>query len=253
MVRVASIRKRSVCIAAKFPYAAFVGNSPFGSGTAVICTETDVSFPTYGIGAVFNNEIAWHRVLLANLYSSMMFCDYFDEIRFIISHKDYAMFNKQLRYFLSAATLATVGVLATVPVPANADAWAVMCPARVSPSTRVAITKAVDTYTVTVQQSPGVPTIPIHGIVVLNGYALVDWVGGQEGGEAVLQSSGSTWKVLSMGGGQEDQASLMQLGIPRTTAFTLFSQILACEQGHYPHCGSNGVCTQSTSAGKPPR
>lgn len=158
------------------------------------------------------------------------------------------MFKKQLRYFLSAATLATVGVLTTVPVPASAVTWPVMCPPRVSSSTRAAITSAVNTYEVV----PGTvaTTIPTHGIVVLNGYALVDWVGGQEGGEAGLQFSGGTWKVLSMSGGSG--IDLARHGAPGLTALRLRSLLSACEDGHYSHCTKNGVCAQQTQQ-SPPR
>lgn len=161
------------------------------------------------------------------------------------------MFNKQLRYFLSAATLAIVSILTTVPVPASAIVWPVTCPPRVSPSTRAAINRAVNTYAVTVQQFTMNPTIAPHRIVVLNGYALVDWVAGESGGEAGLQFSGGTWKVLRMAGGSG--IDLARHGAPGLTALRLRSLLSACEQGHYSaNCTKNGACTQQTQQ-SPPR
>ena len=168
----------------------------------------------------------------------------------ITFHKDFTMFNKQIRYSLSPVTFFIVVALTAAPIPAGATTWQVMCPPRVSANTRLAVTNAINAYAIHKLQFTMKPAVPIHSIVVVDGYALVEWTAGESGGEAGLRLNGGSWEVMSMAGGGVD---LTRHGVPALTALHLRSLLRACQEGHYPHCGSNGVCTQSAPSGKPPK
>ncbi len=95
-----------------------------------------------------------------------------------------------------------------------------------------AITQAVDAYAAN-EQFTMIPTVQ-HTTVIQN-YALVDWIAGEGAGEVLLQLTGSTWTVLSFGGGSINQAvALESLGVPVSVAGSLAAQMHACEGTRTP-------------------
>lgn len=54
--------------------------------------------------------------------------------------------------------------------------------------------------------------------VVEGEYALASWVWGEAGGQAVLSKTGTSWTVMSSGGGAMDVSTLEGLDIPTTWA-----------------------------------
>lgn len=65
-------------------------------------------------------------------------------------------------------------------------------------------------------QQDGKNKLQITRTVVVGDYALANWMRGQAGGQALLQSVNAQWQVLDWGGGAMNQATLTRLGVPST-------------------------------------
>lgn len=65
----------------------------------------------------------------------------------------------------------------------------------------------------------------VRKVAVASGYALVSWIEGEAGGQALLQKQAGTWKILTHGGGWLGLGGLKQAGVPQATAERLLTQI----------------------------
>ena len=63
--------------------------------------------------------------------------------------------------------------------------------------------------------------LKVTRVLVSGPYALASWLEGDGGGQAVLKKSGSTWKVLTLGGGQINSAIMVSVGVPKAYADAL--------------------------------
>ena len=93
-------------------------------------------------------------------------------------------------------------------------------PANAAPNASInpQIEKAVRSY----HLLPGYTSkLKVTRVLVSGPYALASWLEGDGGGQAVLKKSGSTWKVLTRGGGQIDAATMVSVGVPKSYADAL--------------------------------
>lgn len=65
----------------------------------------------------------------------------------------------------------------------------------------------------------------VRKVAVVSSYALVSWVEGEAGGQALLQKQAGTWKMLTHGGGWLGLGGLKQAGVPQAIAERLLTQI----------------------------
>jgi hypothetical protein len=65
----------------------------------------------------------------------------------------------------------------------------------------------------------------VRKVAVASSYALVSWVEGEAGGQALLQKQAGTWKILTYGGGWLGLSGLKQAGVPQAIAERLLTQI----------------------------
>lgn len=67
----------------------------------------------------------------------------------------------------------------------------------------------------------------LHETVIADQYALQVWIGDNFGGEALLKydSTSGSWSVITDGGGAWSIDGLVQAGVPRTTATTLYAGV----------------------------
>ncbi len=65
----------------------------------------------------------------------------------------------------------------------------------------------------------------VRKVAVASGYALVSWVEGEAGGQALLQKQSGAWKILTHGGGWLGLGGLKQYGVPQAIAEQLLTQI----------------------------
>lgn len=65
----------------------------------------------------------------------------------------------------------------------------------------------------------------VRKVAVVSGYALVSWIEGEAGGQALLQKQPGTWKILTHGGGWLGLGGLKQVGVPQAIAERLLTQI----------------------------
>jgi hypothetical protein len=68
----------------------------------------------------------------------------------------------------------------------------------------------------------------VRKVAVVSGYALVSWIEGEAGGQALLQKQSGTWKILTYGGGWLGLGGLKQAGVPQAIAERLLTQIDGC-------------------------
>jgi len=65
----------------------------------------------------------------------------------------------------------------------------------------------------------------VRKVAVASSYALVSWIEGEAGGQALLQKQAGAWKILTHGGGWLGLGGLKQAGVPQATAERLLTQI----------------------------
>lgn len=65
----------------------------------------------------------------------------------------------------------------------------------------------------------------VRKVAVVSGYALVSWLEGEAGGQALLQRQSGTWKILTHGGGWLGLGGLKQSGVSQPIAERLLTQI----------------------------
>lgn len=69
-------------------------------------------------------------------------------------------------------------------------------------------------------------------IVVVEDYAIADWLQGKRGGRALLQKNKDGWSILACGGdGFRDPAQLASAGIPENKARQLANALASAEKG----------------------
>ncbi|WP_141242183.1 hypothetical protein [Leptolyngbya sp. BC1307] len=90
-------------------------------------------------------------------------------------------------------------------------------PPQTSTAEETAITQA--TIADLVGDSENLAQMPdVIRTVVEGEYALATWVWGEAGGQTVLSQAGTSWTVLSSGGGAVDVSTLEELDIPTAVA-----------------------------------
>jgi hypothetical protein len=68
---------------------------------------------------------------------------------------------------------------------------------------------------------PGKAPFAVSKVSTSGPYALANWVWGEAGGQAALQKKQGKWVVLTAGGGQVDEKTLIKAGIPASYAKAL--------------------------------
>ncbi|MBU6954442.1 copper uptake system-associated protein [Hahella sp. HN01] len=72
-------------------------------------------------------------------------------------------------------------------------------------------------------------------VIVVNDYAIADWIQGERGGRALLRRDGDKWMVLACGGDEFKKVDLLhKAGIPQDTASQLISELTEAEQSIAP-------------------
>ncbi len=94
---------------------------------------------------------------------------------------------------------------------------------------RALVAETVIRYARTVQQFVITPTVA--PIAIAGNYALVDWIAGEGGGEALLRLKNGSWHVLGMGGGSIDDPRYLesQYGVPSKIADELIARMSKSE------------------------
>ncbi len=64
----------------------------------------------------------------------------------------------------------------------------------------------------------------VRKVAVASGYALVSWIDGEAGGQALLHKQSGTWEILTHGGGWLGLGGLKQEGVPQAIAERLLTQ-----------------------------
>ena len=74
-------------------------------------------------------------------------------------------------------------------------------------------------------------TPTVAPIAIAGNYALVDWIAGEGGGEALLRLKNGSWHVLGMGGGSIDDPRYLesQYGVPSKIADELIARMSKSE------------------------
>ena len=64
----------------------------------------------------------------------------------------------------------------------------------------------------------------LHEVAIADGFALVGWTRGEMGGNTLLKQNGSSWEVITSGGGYLGLQGLKQSGAPQKTAEKILNQ-----------------------------
>jgi hypothetical protein len=84
---------------------------------------------------------------------------------------------------------------------------------------RAAVKKAVQ------QELGQSPLFKVDKVAVTSDYALVIWLQGEGGGEALLKKASGTWTILANSGGAYGLKDLRGYGVPKEIAEQLLTQI----------------------------
>ena len=72
--------------------------------------------------------------------------------------------------------------------------------------------------------------VQIHPVVVVNKFAIADWMQDEKAGRALLTLKSGKWQLILCGGkGLKDSMVLVQAGVPGNTAGSLVKQLAVAE------------------------
>jgi hypothetical protein len=111
------------------------------------------------------------------------------------------------------------------PAEGTASAAANPGPAVDSPAEREAVRRALRDFTAEKRGKDAAADLRIVQIGIASDYALATWLRGDNGGQAVLQKEGGTWKVLSRDRGWYGIRGLREVDVPEQVAKSLLDQV----------------------------
>ena len=127
------------------------------------------------------------------------------------------------RYPKVACTLLFAAAIAT---PIAIASWMHPTPATAAQPVQMAQNSDSAVVRKTVQQQLGKSNrFQVQKVAVASGYALVNWIQGEAGGQALLRRQSGTWKILTHGGGWFGLSGLKEAGVPQAIAERLLTQI----------------------------